>query len=489
MNSQVVSGAGPGGGGGGPGGHGGGDGGGRGISSIRSDVFDLLQQGLVDHGSTGTNEGRIVGKIRENRGYYSSGGGGGGSGGRITATILGSALTQAGVSSVSITVGSGASGVSRSITNSNVITSGSGFGGFVNISTTSIIGFEGGTTSIAIGDIVKSASAGIEILATGTGTGTTGGFRLPTTQIPVVQITPQGDTPGSGATATATVTNGIVSSVTLNTGGLGYIVAPKVRFLHGAGSGALGTTSINSNGSVTNLELSGTQSAYSRYVRFMGTETERFIIIQPFDCTNVEKFGVKAARGNGYNGGERPDDSADELRVYWNDDGSDNFPVANFIGVLVPRPTDAQVANGYDGTGSGNEATRWYSYFINIPEQAQTTNVQFKIVQSRTAPSGANDNASDTDHYGICDVIYDYKLVSETVFVRTDGEISSSAQEISYTIEGNANSAYPAGIAANDIRFTMSSGIPLLPRPFLDPQTEIPLLEPYALTKYLIKAY
>jgi hypothetical protein len=489
LSSQVVSGAGPGGGGGGPGGHGGGDGGGRGISSIRGEVFDLLSQGLVNHDAIGTVQGRLVGRVRENRGYYSSGGGGAGSGGRITATINGSEITQAGISSVAITVGAGATGVSRNIANSNTITSSSGSAGFVNISTTTIVGFEGGTTSISIGDIVKSASAGVQILSTGTGTGTTGGFKLPTTQVPTVVISPQGDGPGSGATATATVTNGIVSSLTLNNGGLGYIVSPKVRFLHGAGSGALGTTNINNNGSVTNLELSGTQIAYSRYVRFMGTERERFIIIQPFDCTNVEKFAVKAARGNGYNGGDRPDDSADELRVYWNDDGSNNFPEANFIGVLVPRPTDAQVANGYDGTGSGNEATRWYTYEVPLPEQSQTSNVQFKIVQSRTTPSGANDNAADTDHYGICDIIYDYKLISDTVFVRTEGEISSNSKKLSYTIEGSANSAYPSGIGANDIRFTMSSGVPILPRPFLDPQINVPLVEPYALTKYLIKAY
>lgn len=473
---------GPGGGGGGAGGHGGGYGGARGLSSYRSDFLELEASG-----DSPTASGQINVLVREDRSYYTSFAGGGGSGGYVKGNILYSDLFAAGVSGITITVGSGGSGVSNQITNSTTNISTAGTDGQVVLKSSVITGYEGGTTSVSVGDIIKKASNGIEIYTTGTGSGTAGGFKLPTTQVPVVEITPQGSGTGAGATATATISGGIVSGLTLGSGGNGYTAAPKVRFLHGAGSGALATTTITSGGSVNQITLSGTQTAYTHYVKFGGTELTRYVILQPFDCTNVNRIGVKAARGNNINGGEKPDDSADELRVYYNTDGSDNF--VNFIGVIVPRPSDAEIASNYDGTGSGTEATRWYTYRLNIPEGAQTTDVQFKIVQERTTASGANDNGGNTDQYGICEFFYDYKLISETQFVATPGEISASANQIAYTVEGPGNAAYSAGIGANDVRFTMSSSIPILPTPFLDPKINIPLVEPYALTKYLIKAY
>lgn len=478
----AATGGGAGGGGGGTGGHGGGYGGARGLSSYRSDIFDLIASGNSSY-----YDGRISGQITEDRSYWTSGGGGGGSGGRVSGNIAGTVLQANGISSATIVVGSGGSGVTRSISGSNTVSSNNGSNGTVTLQRAVITGYQGGTSTISIGDIVESASAGPLILATGSGTGTGGGFKLPTTQVPTVSITPQGNLPGSGATATAIVTNGAVTGITLTAGGSGYTVAPKVRFLGGCGAGTQATATINSAGNVTGISLtSGTGTAYTRYVRIGGTELERYLVLLPFDCTNVEKIGVKACRGNNNNGGELPDDSSDELRVYYNIDGSDNFPDSQFIGVLVPRPSDTDIANNYDGT-SGD--TRWYTYTVNLPQGAQTTGVKFKILQRRAVASGANDNAGNNDHFGIAEFFYDYKLVSETQFVPTPGQLAASAGSVSYTIEGPGNSAYPAGIGANDITFNMTAGTPLLPTPYLDPVTDIPLIEPYALTKYLIKAY
>jgi len=220
-----------------------------------------------------------------------------------------------------------------------------------------------------------------------------------------------------------------------------------------------------------------------------GSELERYIVLLPFDCTDVSQIGIKCARGNNINGGERPDDSADELRVYYNTDGSSSFPDSQFIGSLVPIPSDANIASNYDGNGVGDTATNWYTYVINIPQGAQLPGVKFKILQKRTAASGGNDNGGNSDHFGICEFFYDYKLISETQFIATPGELTSSAETVSYTIEGPGNSAYPAGVSVNDITFNMTAGVPLLPVPFLDPQQDILLIEPYALTKHLIKAY
>ena len=139
--------------------------------------------------------------------------------------------------------------------------------------------------------------------------------------------------------------------------------------MHGAASGSQATSTLDGD-NVNGLALGNGGTAYTNYVKFGGTELERFIVITATDCTNVKRFGVKAARGNNINGGELPDDSADELRVYYNTDNSLNFPESNFLGVLVPRPSDDEIANDYDGNGTGPVPTKWYSYFVDLPAGA-----------------------------------------------------------------------------------------------------------------------
>jgi len=487
LSSQTAStgAGGPGGGGGGPGGHGGGDGGYRGISSFRGDFFELEASG--DSIST---EGKINILISEDRSYYSSFAGGGGGGGRISGDINKTQIDATGISSLTITVGNGGNGVSHSISGSNTTSSSDGSLGIVQINSGIITGYVGGSETISIGDIIESASGGIEIYGSGSGSGTAGGFKLPTTQVPVIEITPQGDQTGAGATATAIVSGNVVSSINLTSGGNGYTTPPKVRFLHGAGSGTTASTQINSSGQVSAISLTaGSSTQYTRYVKIGGVELERYIILTPFDCTNVNRIGIKAARGNNINGGERPDSTSDELLVYYNIDGSNNFPEANFIGVIVPKPSDSEINSNYDGTGSGSEATKWYTYRVDIPAAAQVAGTKFKIVQKRTTASPGNDNGGNTDHYGICEFFYDYKLISEVQFVASPGELDVNSKKISYTVEGAGNAAYSSGISSNDVKFTMSSSVPILPKPYLDPLTNIPLVEPYMLTKYLIKSY
>lgn len=501
---------GDGGGGGGSGGHGGGYGGGRGLSSFRDDFFSLTSSGDVNHSSTsvnngsGTVQGKIEGYSTESRGYYSSAAGGGGGGGYIVGTITPSAIESSGASSLTITVGAGGAGVSdnRNVTvdssinwteTAATVTSDDGNDGSVLIREATIVSYQGGSTSISVGDIVLKASDGIEIYDSGTGSGDAGGFKLPFDQVPVVEIEAQGDQPGAGATATCSVTGSTVTGINLVTGGLGYTSPPIVRFLHGCGHGTVASTQLAdppNETSVNNIALTpGSSSAYTRYVKFGGTELERYIIIAAQDCTDVKRFGVKAARGNGKNGGELPDDSADELRVYYNTDSSVNFPESNFIGVIVPRPTDAEIASDYDGTGTGSNPTNWYSYFVDLPSGAQVPGVRFKIVQSRNVATGSNDNGGNTDQYGICDFVYEYKFKNETVFVASPGEITGNSKQLSYTVEGDGGAQYPAGIEPNDVTFNLTAGTPLVPTAYLDPQTAIPLIEPYALTKHLIKAF
>ena len=488
--AQSVAAGGSGGGGGGFGDHGSGDGGRRGLSTYRTDFVTLVNSG---DGTLG-QAGRVVVSYELDNSYWSPGGGGGGRGGVNVGSISLSNLP--GQSSVTVNVGTGGAGVTYTggtsssgtnpvtTTTSSTVSSNNGGNGYVQVRFATITGYVGGTTSTTVGDIIKFAPSGVEIYTPGSGSGTSGGFTLPTTQAPVVVF--EGGGGGSGAAATATVTSGVVSGITLTSGGSGYTTAPIVRILHGAGSGTTATATI-SGGVVTGVNLTANSSTtYTHYVKFGGTAQTRYVITNAVDCTNVKRFGIKAARGNGINGGDRPENGGDELVVYYNTDGTNNFPEANYLGVMTPIPSDTDISTNYDGTSG---STRWYSYFIDLAEAQQLPGVQFKISQNRPAASGANDSGSDSDHYGICDIVYEYKAATVLTFIPSAGALNSSADLLTYVVEGPANATYTTGMSANDVTFTLSSGTPLVPVASINPNINIPLLEPYILVKHMIKAF
>ena len=200
-SSYVVNGGGEGGGGGGGAGHGGGYGGGRGMSAYKSNLFDL-----VSSSDTNTGNGYVSYYWEEDRSYWSNGGGGGGAGGYVY--ILADKSQMPSASSASITVGSAGSGVSG--------TSGGG-AGFVQVGFGEIVGYEGGSSSVTVGDLVIAASENVNIFTSGSGSGTTGGFLLPTTQLPEVEFVGGGG--GNNAAASVSLTGGKVSAITLDAGG------------------------------------------------------------------------------------------------------------------------------------------------------------------------------------------------------------------------------------------------------------------------------
>lgn len=453
----------------------------RGMSAYKTSFFNSPTTDSTSH--LGAGSATLTYQVEAS--FYSPPGGGGGQAKLITVSIpKGAAETvgQSTFSAVSVSVGLGGAGFSTGGGSASA-----GSNGEVKVETGVITGYQGGQTIISVGDIISSASDGIQIYSSGLGTGTNGGFKLPTTQVPIIEMEPISG--GINATATAIVANEVVNGATLVNGGSGYTSGVNVRFLGGAGSGTAATTTKNATGTITGITIApGSSTPYTKYVKFGGNELQRFIILQPQNCTTVKRFTVKAARGNNINGGERPN-NGDELKIYFNTDGTNTFPQSGYLGPLVPIPTDAEVTANYDGTGTGNEATRWYSYSVLLPTTAQVDGVKFKIVQERSAASAANDNAGDTDHFGICDFIYENKAVTELVFVPTEGKISTAGDLLSYTIDGDPAAQYTSGMAANDVTFTLSSSIPLLPSATIDPDINVVLLEPYFLVKHLIKAF
>lgn len=459
----------PGAGGGGSASHGGGIGGGAGQSAVRTDVATR-----TSFGASSLSSGRVLVSGTEDRSYWQSWGGGGGAGGWGLVRIPKANVPS--VTNVTIDVGGGGNAPSGGT---------AGQSGYASVIFQKIIGYDGGSTDLSVGDIIQSASAGITtVSSSGSGVGNSGGFTLPTTQVPTVVIGPPDVGSGVQATATAVVSGGAVTSVTVNNGGSGYNNVPYVYFYGGAGGGTVATAQVTS-GVITGITVVSS-TAHTRYVKIAGTAIQRYVILKSFNTSKIAQIGLKIARGNNINGGDLPEDGGDELSVFYNTDGSDNFPATNYIDVIVPKPTAAQISSNYDGT-SGN--TRWYTYVLNLPPNAKKPNAKFKIVQDRSAANVSNDNGGDSDQYGIAEVIYYSDQVSELQFVTAPNQLSTGIEELEYKVEGEANKLYTAGMQASDLTFTLASTTPLIPYATIQPKEKIPLLEPYALVKYLIKAF
>ena len=465
----------------GSGGHEEGYGGRRGISAVKTDWFDV---GTLVSGNTVTGDGYAKVTVTEDRGYWTPGGGGGGIGGFRSFELPPSTL--AGVSSINIVVGTGGAGVSQSGVASEAGDDGYGFVRF-----SKIIGYEGGTTGTTTGDVFDYGSGtqdnGVNFFASGTGAGTGGGFSFPQTQVPTVEFIGGGG--GSGATATVQIAGSVITGLTLTNAGSGYTEAPRVRINGGVGVKNQAVVECDTiNGVLENLTLVNS-SLPVRYLKFGGTQETRFVTTKEADTTDVSTVLIKACRGNNVNGGELPDGGGDELLLYYNTDGTDIFPASGFLGTLVPLPTSTEIDTQYDGTGAGQNPTNWYTYGIDLPEAAQNETTRFSIRQNRAAASGTNDNAGNTDHFGILEVIYEKKAETELIFVPSAGKIAVSSDTQQYDVRGEVGSTYISGIFANDSTLTLASSQPIVPTASLDPDRVIPLIEPYMLVKYLIKAF
>ena len=459
------------GGGSGDGGHQGGEGGRTGQSAYNNTYFDFINCTLSN-----TGDGSVTVYTEEDDSAWSPGGGGGGSGALVSFTVYKEDLT--GASSVALTmnssVASGPTGV------------GDGMSPYARIGFGEITGWKNEQSITSTGDIVIKASEGIELYASGSGSGDGGGFALPVTQVPTVEFVGGG---GSNAAATVTVADGKVTGITLTNGGTGYTAAPQVRIIDGAGTRAFATATVETGGNraVTAVTLS-TQVVpedYKRYVKISGTEQKRWIIIKEQDCSNVTRFNVKACRGNGINGGNTPENSGDQLKIFYNTDLSeDNW---TFLDVIVPMPDENDATGAkYEGTGQGTNPTNWYWYGTDLPSAAQKPNTRFKIEQDRGA---VGDYTIDSDHYGICDFIYEYKEVTELVFQSASNKMSTSVDQLDYEIDAEPTALYTAGAIGGETVLKLTAQVPLIPDAAIDPDRNIPLIEPYHLTKYLIKAF
>ena len=510
-------GTGNGGGGGGPGGSPGGDsghqGGERGFEGDSGWLASMFGSGAYNDDHTDTN-GSARMKVEWNNDYWTAGAGGGGAGaiwdGNISWDLAGSPSTGG-----TYSIGSGGQGGNDPEASNTSGKSAQGGNGYLKLEAGVVTGSAGGGTETTTDDIIESGSIDddqfdVSIVGDGNGVGNgAGSFKLPTTQVPVIVFTGGGSVTAH-ATATATVTAGKVTAVNLTTGGSGYTEAPVVHVLHGAGGGTTVTAQINATtGEVTDLILDTNSTyTYTHYLKFgnptsgtgygQGANSKtRFVNLMPTDTTNVNLFSIKAARGNTKNGG---DDSAVAMTVYYQKSGQSNW---NLMGTLVNPSADrtdplagtipaidtSTNTGNYDGDSG---ATKWYTFTVDVPQDARGADTQFRIEQDLPTASGSNDTAEDKNHIGICELIWWSPKTTSQVFVSTPGAVSKPAiDSLSYTIEGGqgASVTYSSGLVASDATITLKSTTKIEPVALIDPDFEVPLLVPYNTCKYLIKAF
>ena len=488
-----------GGGPGGDGGHGGGAGGNQGISSYSTTYF---QSGTLVNSSL--TDGKVVMVANYNNDYWTPGGGGGGSGGSWTGFTQFANLGNP--ASIEVKVGAGATGVT--VPGQTTGTTGNGLNGYAKVELGIITGYDNPQQITTDDPLIKSASFSnvvddVSINTNGSGTGTAGGFKLPTAD-PIVYIRGGG---GTGATATPVMTNGVITGVNVTNSGSGYTETPYVHILHGQGGGAIATATLGTGGNSDKVDsitiASGSASSYSNYLLFGGNHNQtsvgaktRWVELKPVDTSNATHFSIKAARGNGVNGG---DPSEESLQVYYSTAGSPTtwILVDTIIAGRTTARTDpfagtipqVDLNSNWDGAAGD---TKWYTYTVVLPQNAKAAGTNFKIEQVRADASSTNDNAGNTDHFAICEFIWWNGKATTLVYVPTAGKIlKQNVDSLTYTVQGEVGPSvtYSSGLSCSDATLTMKATTKIEPQATIDPDIDVPLIHPYRTCKYLIKAY
>ena len=505
---------------GGPGGHAGGGGGEQGVSAWNTTYFNTSGSAFQDNDGTGTAKAYVS----WDDAYWTPGGGGGGAGGQIRSVVE---LELLGTTISSLTANVGTGGAGGTVQSPDIGTPVPGETGYVKIRAGVKIGESGATYTTSTGDVIESGSYDdeewdVKIVNEGSGVGAGAGvFKCPTTQVPRVMFRGGGlaDGDSNHATATATVSGGRVTAVTLNSGGT-YAAgaeAPTVHIIDGCCGGAyVDVVFDTAAGEVKQLTFDDSKTyKFERFLKFgnVGPVTgsltpnrNRWVIVNAVDCSNVSHISVVAARGNNFNGGKKP---SQVLRAYYQKQGSSNWtefgtlidpdnnvttdPFARLDQTSSNRTIPAVDITTTSGNFDGDSgATKWYTYSLDLPEAAQSAATKIKLEQPMPNPSGANDTDEDGQHYGIAEIVYWKPKTSGLVFVPNAGAVNKvSVDSLTYTIEGGTGSAvtYSSGMQAEDATVTLKSTTKIEPIASIDPDKDIPLIHTYKTCKYLIKAF
>lgn len=155
------------------------------------------------------------------------------------------------------------------------------------------IGFDAGSGASASAVISNQTGTVDRINITAAGSGYTG--------TPTVTITGGG---GSGATATTTVANGQVTAIAITSAGSGYTTAPTVSIISGSGATAI-INSLTVDGTVTGVNITNSGAGYSAVPTIVfsapggtGTTATGTAVIQSGRLTSI----TITSAGSGYTG-------------------------------------------------------------------------------------------------------------------------------------------------------------------------------------------
>ena len=150
------------------------------------------------------------------------------------------------------------------------------------------------------------------------------------------------------------------------------------------------------------------------HLAFQGDGQPRWAILKPIDSSKFDTLTISAIRGNDTNGGEDPDATGEELRLYYLPPGGSAF---RSIGVnpegqtVQPADFDVIIPLGSDNSGLRD-------YEIKLPSYARGVAFRYMLYQLTNSGTGF-------DNYGIKNVRYQRKAPL-SVFVPLDSPEAAS---------------------------------------------------------------
>ena len=150
------------------------------------------------------------------------------------------------------------------------------------------------------------------------------------------------------------------------------------------------------------------------HLAFQGDGQPRWAILKPIDSSKFDTLTISAIRGNDTNGGEDPDATGEELRLYYLPPGGSAF---RSIGVnpegqtVQPADFDVIIPLGSDNSGLRD-------YEIKLPSYARGAAFRYMLYQLTNSGTGF-------DNYGIKNVRYQRKAPL-SVFVPLDSPEAAS---------------------------------------------------------------
>ena len=176
------------------------------------------------------------------------------------------------------------------------------------------------------------------------------------------------------------------------------------------GSDALSNTAITSSG--TGSGSDGGFDLGKDYLGFNGNSTPRYAALKPIDATKFDTIVITGVRGNDSNGGEDPDETNEDLMVYYQLPGENTIHRLDYSGGVQQSGVEYKIIPVGSGDGTLKDWT------LALPSYARAENIRFILYQPTHHGTGF-------DNYGVTQI--NYRRTSPlTVFVSLDSPEASA---------------------------------------------------------------